>query len=75
MEPGEAALRVLTEAGAPLHWTVVWDRALRAGYIDPMAQPEARDELVRWLADAARSGAIAKTSTGTYAAPGDGAGS
>jgi hypothetical protein len=68
MEPGEAALRVLAESAEPLHWTVVWDRALRAGYIDPMTQRDARDELVRWLAEAARSGAITKTSTGTYAA-------
>ncbi|TMK23248.1 MAG: hypothetical protein E6G68_00460 [Actinobacteria bacterium] len=66
MEPGDAARRVLDEAGEPLHWTVVWDRALRAGYIDPMTQPAARDELVRWLAAAARSGVVEKTSTGTY---------
>ena len=70
MEPGEAAERVLAEAGEPLHWTVVWDRALRAGYVDPMTQPEARDALVRWLADAARKGVIEKTSTGTYRATG-----
>ena len=74
MEPGDAALRVLAEAGEPLHWTVVWDRALRAGYLDPMTQPGARDELVRWLAQAARSGEIEKKSTGTYLAPGPVAG-
>jgi hypothetical protein len=68
MEPGEAALRILEEASEPLHWTVVWDRALRARYIDPMTQPEARDELVRWLAQAARTGEIDRTSTGTYLA-------
>ena len=73
MEPGEAARRVLAEApGEPLHWTVIWDRALRAGYVDPMTQPDARDELVRWLARAARSGEIARTSTGTYGLPGGG---
>lgn len=74
MEPGEAGRRVLDEAGGEaLHWTVIWDRALRAGYVDPMTQRDARDELVRWLAGAARDGAIEKTSTGTYraaAAPG-----
>jgi len=68
MSPGEAARRVLDESGEALHWTVVWDRALRAGYVDPLAQTDARDALVRWLADAARSGAIEKTSTGTYRA-------
>jgi len=66
MEPGDAALRVLTDAGEPLHWTVVWDRALRAGYINPMTQPDARDDLIRWLAAATRDGTIEKTSTGTY---------
>ena len=66
MEPGEAAARVLDAAGESLHWTVIWDRALRDGLIDPMTQPHARDELIRWLAQAARSGEIEKTSTGTY---------
>jgi hypothetical protein len=68
MEPAEAGLRVLTESGEALHWTVVWDRALRAGYLDPMTQPDARDALVRWLAEAARAGEITKTSKGTYSA-------
>ena len=67
MQPGEAARLVLDEAGGEdLHWTVVWDRALRSGYIDPFTQPDARDELMRWLGEAARSGAIEKTSKGTY---------
>ena len=67
MEAGEAAKRVLDEATVEdLHWTVVWDRALRAGYVDPFTQPDARDEMMRWLADAARSGEIEKTSKGTY---------
>lgn len=70
MEPKEAALRVLAEAGEPLHWTVVWDRALREGYIDPLVQRDARDVLLRSLAEAARSGEIEKTSTGTYRARG-----
>ncbi len=66
MEPGDAALRVLDATDEALHWTVIWDRALREGLIDPMTQPDARDELMRWLAQAARSGLIEKTSTGTY---------
>ena len=68
MEPGDAARRVLEATDEALHWTVIWDRALRERYIDPMTQPDAREELVRWLADAARSGVIEKTSTGTYRA-------
>jgi hypothetical protein len=69
MEPREAALKVLAEAaGEELHWTVVWDRALRGGYIDPFTQSGARDDVVRALAAAARAGDIEKTSTGTYRA-------
>lgn len=67
MEPGDAARRVLSEAGdEALHWTVIWDRALKAGFLNPMEQRDARDDLVRWLAQAARAGDIEKTSTGTY---------
>ena len=69
MEPADAARRVLDEAGGEaLHWTVIWDRALTGRYVDPFTQPDARDELVRALAAAARSGEIEKTSTGTYRA-------
>lgn len=67
MDPGDAARRVLEEAGdEALHWTVIWDRALRAEYVNPLLQRDARDELMRWLSGAARSGEIEKTSTGTY---------
>jgi hypothetical protein len=66
MDPREAALAVVREAqGEELHWTVVWDRALRAGYVDPFVAG-VRDEFVRSLASLARDGAIEKTSTGTY---------
>ena len=67
MDPGDAAVRVLeAEPGTDLHWTVIWDRALREGLVDPRAQPGARDELVRALAREARGGRIEKTSKGTY---------
>lgn len=67
LEPADAAMRVLDEgAGEPMHWTVIWDRALRAGYLNPLTQPDARDELMRALAVAAREGRIEKTSKGTY---------
>jgi hypothetical protein len=67
MEPADAAMKVLDEAGEEdLHWTVVWDRALRAGYVNPMEQPDARNEFVGALAEAARAGRIVKTSKGTY---------
>lgn len=67
MTPGEAARKVLADdPGSDLHWTVIWDRALRAGYVDPLANPEARGELVRALAEAVRDGTIVRTSKGTY---------
>ena len=67
MDPDQAALQVLLdEPGADLHWTVIWDRALKAGYIDPFTQPGARDAVIAALAVAARAGTIEKTSKGTY---------
>jgi hypothetical protein len=67
VDPVDAALRVLQDApGEELHWTVAWDRALKAGYIDPFTQPDARDGFMRALVQAARDGSIEKTSTGTY---------
>lgn len=69
MEPREAALKVLTDdPDADLHWTVIWDRALKAGYIDPFTQAGARDEVVAALAAEARRGTVEKTSKGTYRA-------
>lgn len=66
MDVREAALKVLAEAGEDLHWTVVWDRALRSGYVDAFTQAGARDEMIRELAAMAREGAIERTSKGTY---------
>ncbi|MGZ4120914.1 MAG: hypothetical protein ACXVQS_09670 [Actinomycetota bacterium] len=67
MDPVEAAMQVLREdPGAQLHWTVIFDRALKAGYIDPFTQPDAREALVSGLAGAARAGRVKKTSKGTY---------
>ena len=70
MTPEEAALAILRDAaGEALHWTVIWDRALRAGHIDPLADPNARGAFMRGLAAAARDGRIEKVSTGTYRLP------
>lgn len=66
----QVALQILREAaGETLHWTVIWDRALRAALIDPMTQPGARDDLIRALAQLARAGAIEKVAPGTYRLP------
>jgi hypothetical protein len=69
MDPLEAALDVLRDAGEPLHWTVIQDRALRAGMIDPFVTPDVRKELLSALADGVRSGALVKAGTGVYALP------
>jgi hypothetical protein len=70
MDPGEAARTILAQApGQELHWTVIWDRALRAGLINPMEDPDARARLQRALTEDARTGLITKVSKGTYRGP------
>ena len=66
MEFLEAALTVLREEGEPLHWTVIQDRALRRGYLDPFTQPDIRKRLLRALAEGVRSGSLTKDGTGVY---------
>jgi hypothetical protein len=44
MEPREAVLAVLDEADEPLHWTVVQDRALRTGRLDPFKLGDVRKD-------------------------------
>ena len=68
MTPEEAVLRVLTDAGEPLHWTVIQDRALRAGAIDPFATPDVRGEVLGALRELVRDGRVRRTSTGVYEA-------
>ena len=64
----EAAVTVLREEGAPLHWTRIQDLALRRGYIDPFVEPDVRKHLLGALAHGVRAGALVKTEpTGTYA--------
>ena len=67
MDARAAALKVLGDAAEEeLHWTVIWDRALRGGLIDPMADPGAREAFGKALAEAVRAGEVVKTSKGTY---------
>jgi hypothetical protein len=66
MEPLDAAVAVLREAGEPLHWTVIQDRALRQGLIDPFAVTDVRAMLLRALRDGVRAGALARAGTGVY---------
>lgn len=69
MEFLEAALTVLREEGAPLHWTVIQDLALKRGYLDPFTQREIRKNLLAALAAAARAGQVVKESRGVYSVP------
>lgn len=69
MEPLEAALTVLREEAAPLHWTVIQDLALKRGYVDPFVVKDIRKVLLAALAEGVRSGALGKVSTGVYGLP------
>jgi HB1, ASXL, restriction endonuclease HTH domain len=66
MEPLEAAVKVLTEEGEPLHWTKIQDLALRRGYLDPFEIPDVRRALLSALAEGVRSGLLEKEGTGVY---------
>jgi hypothetical protein len=66
MEPLEAAVKVLTEEGEPLHWTKIQDLALRRGYLDPFETPDVRRALLSALAEGVRSGLLEKGGTGVY---------
>jgi hypothetical protein len=71
MEPIEAAVAVLREEGAPLHWTVIQNRALRAGYLDPFTTPDVRKRLLAALSEGVRAGVLARPGTGVYALAGE----
>jgi hypothetical protein len=66
MTPEEAVLRVLTEAEEPLHWTVIQDRALRAGYLDPFETADVRGTVLAALRSLVADGRVTKTVTGVY---------
>ncbi len=66
VEPREAALEILREEAAPLHWTKVQDLALRRGYIDPFTQPDVRKAVLGALASLTRDGAIRRVGKGVY---------
>jgi HB1, ASXL, restriction endonuclease HTH domain len=66
MEPLDAAVTVLRASGEPLHWTVIQDRALRQGLIDPFVVKDVRATLLRALRDGVTSGALARAGTGVY---------
>jgi len=66
MEPLEAAVAVLRQDGGALHWTVIQDRALRGGFIDPFATPDVRKRLLEALAEGVRAGLLIRDGRGSY---------
>jgi hypothetical protein len=66
MDTRTAVVRVLREADEPLHWTVIQDRALRAGYLDPFEIADIRRAVLTALGELVREGAVAKAGTGVY---------
>jgi len=62
----DAALAVLREAGEPLHWTVIQDRALRAGFLDPFTLRDVRRELLSALRRGVEAGSLRVAGTGVY---------
>jgi hypothetical protein len=63
----EAAVAVLGEAGEPLHWTVIQDRALRRGLIDPFVVTDVRTRLLTALRDGVHVGTLVREGKGVYA--------
>jgi len=69
MEPLDAAITILRDADEPLHWTVIQDRALRQGLIDPFVVSDVRTQLLTALRDGVRSGVLQRKGTGVYVLP------
>jgi hypothetical protein len=60
-------MAVLDRADEPLHWTVIQDRALRAGLVDPFTTTDVRGEVQRALRALHAEGAVERVATGVYA--------
>jgi predicted transcriptional regulator of viral defense system len=58
--------RVLSDDPTPLHWTVIQDRALRDGYIDPFEVRDVRKQVLGALASMSKEGRVRRVSAGTY---------
>jgi len=65
--PRDAVLTVLRDAGEPLHWTVIQDRVLREGAIDPFEVPDVRGTVLGALRTLVEEGIVVKTAKGVYA--------
>jgi hypothetical protein len=67
MDAEAAVLAVLEDAGEPLHWTVIQDRALRSGAIDPFTTRDVRGAVLGALRALVGDGRVVKPSKGVYA--------
>jgi len=68
MAPRDAVLAVVRDAGEPLHWTVIQDRALRAGTLDPFEHRDVRGAVLGALRTLLEEGLVVKTAKGVYGA-------
>jgi hypothetical protein len=66
MDVTEAVAAVVADADEPLHWTVIQDRALRSGAIDPFATPDVRRAVLQALHDLVDDGRLVVTAKGVY---------
>jgi hypothetical protein len=67
MDARDAVLGVLRDAEGPLHWTVIQDRALRAGTLDPFTTPDVRGQVQSALRALVAEGTAVKAGKGLYA--------
>lgn len=67
MDAADAVVEILRSAGEPLHWTVVLDRTLRQGLIDPFTTTDVRGRVQAALHAGVRAGTLVKADKGVYA--------
>jgi hypothetical protein len=67
MKPDEAVREVLASSGEALHWTVIQDRALRGGLIDPFETPDVKKAVLAALRTMVADGRAVRAATGVYA--------
>jgi len=68
MTPEEAVWKILSASDEPLHWTVIQDRALREGFLDPFETTNVKAAVLGALRAFVADGRAVKTATGVYAA-------
>jgi hypothetical protein len=66
MTPREAVVAVLEDASEPLHWTVVQDRALRGGMLDPFEIHDVRGAVLGALRALTAEGVVHRHGKGVY---------